>query len=157
MYGERSFWGKRFVRCPEVRGCPYLGGFKYTTHMEIAVGATACVRCTEVVRISECPLIEVLLYMYYACTAELLIRRHNPKYSGREEVKFEDIPFVKEEWAKKLVYTNHIDNPSHMCIISFLCLLETPPQSTPTPSSLCHSHGRRSCQNHPSILQRSHD
>ena len=56
---------KRFVRCPEVRGCPYLGGCKYTTHTEIAVGATACVRCKEVVRISECPLIEVLLYIYY--------------------------------------------------------------------------------------------
>ena len=61
LYGQRSFWGKRLVRCPEVRGCPYLGGCKYTTHMEVAVCATACVRCTEVVRISECPLIEVLL------------------------------------------------------------------------------------------------
>ena len=30
--------------------------------MDITVGATACVHCTEVVRISECPLLEVLLY-----------------------------------------------------------------------------------------------
>ena len=45
-----------FVRCPEYRGCPYLGGWKYTIRMEITVGATACDRCTEVVRISKCPL-----------------------------------------------------------------------------------------------------
>ena len=37
--------------------------------MEIVLGATACVRCTEVVRISECPLIEVLLYFDYPTTA----------------------------------------------------------------------------------------
>ena len=30
--------------------------------MEIVVGATACVRCMEVVRISECPLLDVSLY-----------------------------------------------------------------------------------------------
>ena len=29
--------------------------------------------------------------------------RHNPNQTGREDVSFEEIPFVKEEWAKKLV------------------------------------------------------
>ena len=39
-----------------------VGGCKYTTHIEIImVLATVCVRCTEVVHILECPLIEVLL------------------------------------------------------------------------------------------------
>ena len=31
--------------------------------MEIAIGATACVCCVEVVRILESPLLEVLLYV----------------------------------------------------------------------------------------------
>lgn len=29
--------------------------------------------------------------------------RHNPNHSGRDDISFEEIPFVKEEWAKKLV------------------------------------------------------
>ena len=41
----------------QYRGCPYLGGLKYTIYIEIAVGATACVRYLEVVRFSEGPLI----------------------------------------------------------------------------------------------------
>ena len=61
-----AFWSEHFVRCPEYRGCPYLGGLKYTIYMDIAVGATACVRYLEVVRFSESPLIEVLLY-YTLC------------------------------------------------------------------------------------------
>ena len=31
--------------------------------------------------------------------------RHNPNHSGRDDISFEEIPFVKEEWAKKLVDT----------------------------------------------------
>ena len=45
-----SRWRERFVLCPEYRG------LKYTIYMEIAVGATACVRYLEVVRFSEGPL-----------------------------------------------------------------------------------------------------
>ena len=58
-----AFWSERFVRCPEYRGCPYLRGLKYTIYMDIAVGATACVHYLEVVRFSEGPLIEALLYV----------------------------------------------------------------------------------------------
>ena len=62
FYTAAGILERSFVRCPEYRGCPYFGGWNYTIYMEITVGATACVRCTEVVRISECPLLEVLLY-----------------------------------------------------------------------------------------------
>ena len=40
----------------------YILEVENTLYMEIVVGATACVRYIEVVRFSECPLIEVLLY-----------------------------------------------------------------------------------------------
>ena len=46
------------VRISEVENTLYI-------IMEIAVGATACVRYLEVVRFSEGPLIEVLLYYEY--------------------------------------------------------------------------------------------
>ena len=47
------------VRISEVENTLYI-------YMEIAVGATACVRYLEVVRFSEGPLIEVLLYITIA-------------------------------------------------------------------------------------------
>ena len=49
--------------------------------MEIAVGATACVRCMEVVCISECLLLEVLLSIYvpfspYTCICQWAHHTH---------------------------------------------------------------------------------
>ena len=58
FYTAASILERSFVRCPEYRGCPYFGGWNYTIYMEITVGATACVGCTEV---SECPLLEVFV------------------------------------------------------------------------------------------------
>ena len=55
--------GLSIVRRSEV--VRILEACTYTTHMEIAVRATAYVCCTEVVCISECPLIEVLLRHLY--------------------------------------------------------------------------------------------
>ena len=42
--------------------CPPLGGFLSTSSMGMLIGGTKLVRCREVVRFSEGPLLEVLLY-----------------------------------------------------------------------------------------------
>ena len=51
--------------CPlsGVERCPLLGGSKCIIYMAKSIGGTGFVRCIEVVRSSECPLIEVLLYI----------------------------------------------------------------------------------------------
>ena len=53
-------------RCPlfGVERCPFLGGSKCTIYMVRSIGGTGFVRCTEVVRFSEGPLLEVSLYSY---------------------------------------------------------------------------------------------
>ena len=48
--------------CP-LLGRPPLGGSKCTIHMVRSIGGIAFVRCTEVVRFSESPLLEVSLYI----------------------------------------------------------------------------------------------
>ena len=59
LYRLVSFGG-----CPlfRVERCPLLGGSKYTISIGIAIGGMGFVRCTEVVRLSESPLLEVSLY-----------------------------------------------------------------------------------------------
>ena len=47
------------VRSSEV---PLLGGSECTSSMGKSIGGVRFVRCTEVVRFSESPLLEVLLY-----------------------------------------------------------------------------------------------
>ena len=51
-------------QCPlsGVERCPLLGGSKYTVSMVKSIGGIELVRCTEVVRFSEGPLLEVSLY-----------------------------------------------------------------------------------------------
>ena len=51
------------VRCKEYRGCPLLGGSLSINAMLNSIRGIDFVRCTEVVRFSECPLWEVPLYM----------------------------------------------------------------------------------------------
>ena len=50
-------------QCPlfGVERCPLLGGSKYTIYIGRSIGGTGFVRCTEVVRFSEGPLLEVSL------------------------------------------------------------------------------------------------
>jgi len=43
--------------------CPSLGGFLSTSSMGMSIGDMRLVRCREVVRSREGPLLEVLLYM----------------------------------------------------------------------------------------------
>ena len=55
-------------QCPLSGGCPLLGrpllgGSKCTIYMVRSIGGRAFVRCTEVVRFSESPLLEVSLYI----------------------------------------------------------------------------------------------
>ena len=50
------------VRSSEV---PLLGGSECTSSMGKSIGGVRFVRCTEVVRFSESPLLEVLLYTIY--------------------------------------------------------------------------------------------
>ena len=51
-------------QCPlsRVGRCPPLGGFLSTSSMGMSIGGTKLVRCREVVRYSEGPLLEVLLH-----------------------------------------------------------------------------------------------
>ena len=53
-------------QCPlfRVEKCPLLGGSKCTIYMVRSIGGTGFVRCTEVVRFSEGPLLEVSLYIH---------------------------------------------------------------------------------------------
>ena len=50
-------------QCPlfGVERCPLLGGSKCTIYMGRSIGGTGFVHCTEVVRFSEGPLLEVSL------------------------------------------------------------------------------------------------
>ena len=59
----------RRAGCPlsGVERCPLLGGSKCTISMGGAIGGMEFVRYTEVVRLSESPLLEVSLY-YNLCT-----------------------------------------------------------------------------------------
>ena len=53
-------------QCPlfGVERCPLLGGSKCISSMVKSIGGKRAVRCTEVVRFSEGPLLGVLLYIY---------------------------------------------------------------------------------------------
>ena len=55
-------WGRAGCLLPGVERCPLLGGSKCTISMGKAIGGMEFVRCTEVVRLSESPLLEVSLY-----------------------------------------------------------------------------------------------
>ena len=55
------------VRCTEYRGCPLLGGSLSINDMLNSIRVIDFVRCTEVVRFSECPLWEVPLYIVTYC------------------------------------------------------------------------------------------
>ena len=50
------------VRCTDYRGCPLLGGSLSINAMLNSIRVIEIVRCTEVVRFSECPLWEVPPY-----------------------------------------------------------------------------------------------
>ena len=58
-------------QCPlfRVERCPLLGGSNCTIYMVRSIGGTGFVRCREVVRFSDGPLLEVSLY-YYAVLSE---------------------------------------------------------------------------------------
>ena len=62
MYYILSVGGMIIVRCTEYRGCPLLGGSLSINAMLNSIRVIDFVRCTEVVRFSECPLWEVPLY-----------------------------------------------------------------------------------------------
>ena len=53
-------------QCPlfGVERCPLLGGSKCISSMVKSIGGKLAVRCREVVRFSEGPLLEVLLYFF---------------------------------------------------------------------------------------------
>ena len=59
-----TFSGVTHAGCPlsGVERCPLLGGSKCTVSIGRAIGGMEFVRCTEVVRLSESPLLEVSLY-----------------------------------------------------------------------------------------------
>ena len=56
-------WGHAGCSLPEVERCPLLGGSKCTISIGRAIGGVKFVCCTEVVRLSESPLLEVSLYL----------------------------------------------------------------------------------------------
>ena len=64
MYYILSVGGMIIVRCTEYRGCPLLGGSLSINAMLNSIRVIDFVRCTEVVRFSECPLWEVPLYTF---------------------------------------------------------------------------------------------
>ena len=55
-------WGRAGCPLSRVERCPLLGGSKCIICMGRAIEGMECVRCTEVVRLSESPLLEVSLY-----------------------------------------------------------------------------------------------
>ena len=63
MYGNYVFWTTVSVRCPELGGGRFLGGLKCISSTEVAIRSAELARFSEVVRFSEGPLQEVLLYM----------------------------------------------------------------------------------------------
>ena len=56
-------WGHAGCPLSGVERCPLLGGSKCTISMGRAIGGMEFVRCTEVVRLSKSPLLEVSLYI----------------------------------------------------------------------------------------------
>ena len=58
LYGHNTPWGMRFVCCPEVRSCLYLGGrnVQKITTLGI-VGFRQFIHSAKVVCFSKCPLI----------------------------------------------------------------------------------------------------
>ena len=77
MYYILAVGGMIIVRCTEYRGCPLLGGSLSINAMLNSIRVIDFVRCTEVVRFSECPLWEVPLYMYIYMYTDV----HLPIYS----------------------------------------------------------------------------
>ena len=61
MYRLLSFWGHAGCPLSRVERCPLLGGSKCTISIGRAIGGMEFVHCTEVVRLSESPLLEVSL------------------------------------------------------------------------------------------------
>ena len=62
FYIQQPVRARKFVRYPEFGGYPLLGGSLYTKYMASSIRAIRSVRYIEVVRSSEGPLSEVLLY-----------------------------------------------------------------------------------------------
>ena len=54
-------WGRAGCPLSGIERCPLLGDSECTISMGRAIGDTEFVRCTEVVRLSESPLLEVSL------------------------------------------------------------------------------------------------
>ena len=63
LYRLLSFGGEFGCPLSGVERCPLLRGSKCTISIGKAIGGMEFVRCTEVVRLSESPLLEVSLYM----------------------------------------------------------------------------------------------
>ena len=59
------YWLRYVDQCPlfGIERCLLLGGSKRISSMVKSIGGKSAVRCTEVVRFSEGPLLEVLLYL----------------------------------------------------------------------------------------------
>ena len=57
-------WGHAGCLLCGVEKCPLLGGSRCTISIGRAIGGMEFVRCTEVVRLSESPLLDVSLYSY---------------------------------------------------------------------------------------------
>ena len=64
FYTDCCPWGHAGCLLSGVERCPLLGGSKCTISMGKAIGGMEFVRCTEVVHLSESPLLEVSPYMY---------------------------------------------------------------------------------------------
>ena len=65
-------WGHAGCPLSGAERCPLLGGSKCTISIGRAIGGMEFVRCTEVVRLSESPLLEVSLYYTLVCTNAIL-------------------------------------------------------------------------------------
>ena len=74
--------------------------------MEIMVGATVCVRCTEVVRISECPLLEVLLYSPTKYLAAAILATDNDIIKKINELLREVGMAVPKSRGTRLIYNS---------------------------------------------------
>ena len=99
-------WGTK--QCYDLRQCVIAQACTCYTCTEKKTVQCSRLPCRLLVQVSEkCysfPTIKTTsLVMTDHCT--MYMYRHNPNHSGREQVSFEEIPFVKEEWAKKSVHT----------------------------------------------------
>ena len=67
LYRLLSFGGHAGCPLSGVERCPLLRGSECTISIGTAIGGMEFVRCTEIVRLSESPLLEVSLYPTSPC------------------------------------------------------------------------------------------